>query len=210
MNEAAMFIKQAVLFLILLLAIFIPVRISFTRNYFVLYVIAVIAFCLLYSVMFFGLRVRSVNDALNDVLSGAYSLRIGSFQLNRSLESIEDKRLELIENFKDLKLSKEDLLEKIGPLNDQIIQGYADNAYRKIKAEIRFLSSRDESVTVQSSGPNNDFIDNFKLDPKSLVNLDGIDETIRELKVKDLYSDEIRSEVERLKKYILNTQILDP
>lgn len=209
MNEAETFLKQAVLFLILLVAVFLPVRINFSRNYFIAYVLLVLLFCAFYSSLFFGFKMESVWGTVTDVAARVANTKIGPVDLSASGEKFEKARAQLIEKLMKLGVNKEEILEKIKPLDSQIIQEYTSGVYKKIQNEIRFLSKKDETNVEQNVEMKDDYLEHFKIDPKQLLNTQGIDEMVNDLKQRNIYTEEIKVEINRLKKFLLNSQSID-
>lgn len=202
MNEAEMFLKLAVLFLILTIAIFLPLKIHFSRNYLFTYVASVAFFVYFYCSVFFGFKIDGAWNSLRNALVGAPGF-------NSSVEGFERRRAQLIEQMTRLGLSKEGILKNIEPINRQMIEGYASRVYKIIKNEIRFMKSHDAGSEKQNDGITNDWGNNFNFDLKSLMNLEGIDHVIRSLKVNDVYTEKIEMELNKLKQYILNSRIME-
>lgn len=208
MNEAELFLKQAVLFLILALAVFLPFRINFSRNYFVVYIISVLLFCWFYASLFFGFDMRSIGTA-GSMLTGCISEKIGSIDFDKSMEAFVQKKNELVEKFQRSGLTKEEIALKLESFHDQAIEEYASQVHAKIRKEIRFLSGKDGNDNLQNTEINNEIDKNFNLDPKSLLDVSGIDEMIKELKEKGFYSEEIKTELNKLRRFILDAKVFD-
>jgi hypothetical protein len=104
----------------------------------------------------------------------------------------------------------EKISKKLEPLHNEDVQEYVSDVYAKIKKEIKFISKKDGSNDGQSAQASSDLGDFFNIDPKQLMDLSGIEDMIRSLKAKDLYTDEIKDELDRLKKFILNSQTVYP
>ncbi len=209
MNEAETFLKQAVLFLIVVLAVFLPFRINFSRNYFIVYVFSVLLFCVFYAGLFFGFKIESVWAAVHDIAARVANTKIGPLGLSTPAEEFEKARAQLIEKLNQLGVNKEEILEKIKPLDSQIIHEYSSGLYKKIQKEIRFLSKKETSDGKESIETHNDYLEHFKVDPAQLLNTEGLDEMIAELKQKNIYTEEIKFEINRLKKFLLNSQSID-
>lgn len=209
MNEAETFLKQAVLFLILVLAVFLPFRINFSRNYFIVYILSVLLFCMFYSSLFFGFKIESVWDTAGSIASKVAGATGGKLGLNSSAEDFENARVELIEKLKKLGVNREEILEKIKPIDSQIIHEYTSEVYKKIQKEIKFLSQKGTSGDGQSIESKSEYLENFKVDPAQLLNTEGLDEMINDLKRKNIYTEEIKFEINRLKKFLINSQNFD-
>lgn len=202
MNEAETFLKLAVLFLLLTVAVFLPLKINFSRNYFIAYVAAVLFFVHFYSSVFLGFRIDSAFNNARYALAG-----IPDF--NSSVEVFEERRVQLIERLTQLGISKDKILKTIEPLNNKIIELQATRVYRSIQKEIRALSKSGESVEKAQTEVVPDWRENFRLNPKSLMSTEGIDEMIKDLKENNAYTEKIGLELNRLKKFIMNFRFGD-
>jgi hypothetical protein len=128
-----------------------------------------------------------------------------SLQYGLSAEDFERNRENLISRFKQLGFNQEEILEKIKPLNSRIVDKYKAEIYKRIQKEISFMSDKggDQSGKM---GRFDDLLGNIKIDPSELLDIENMDEMIKELKEKNIYSVDIEMEMNKLKNFIINSE----
>ncbi len=205
MNEIDLALKQTGLIVFLILAVLLPFKIKFSENYLIVYIIGVTFGVCVYAGLLFGFDMQPVGEA-GSRWASAVSEKIGP-GLRTSAEVFGEKTEGLMAR---LGVNTDKISRKFEPLNNENIQEYAADVYAKIKKEIKFVTKKDDSAAGQALEANTDLGDFINIDPQELMDLSGVEDMIRSLKAKDLYSDEIKEEVEKLKKFILNSESVYP